>query len=113
MKPTIQQVIDCQDEQQLNDWAAIWCMGWGGNRRNYWEEPMSMGRLHLKATYNPCQDGAQAFELLDMFGVMPRFSDNHIYFTGLPELGVFDRHQLKQSIVKASIISAIEEQDYD
>jgi len=113
-KPTEQQVIDCDDEQQLSEWAAIYCMGWSLDEEN--DDWIYHGAAMIgRAYYNPCQNNAQAIELMVKFGVSPAKvtrdegeifivsiwgSRERVYIVG-------DKDEVAKIITKAAICSAI------
>jgi len=114
-KPTEQQIIDCDDEQQLNEWAAIYCMGWIRSKDDNPDPNIFVDRYTWSSfdgatgeyvdMYNPCKNGGQAFDLMVKFYVVIHWGCSYATSTNSPIIG-FNGDLLK-AITKASICSAI------
>lgn len=114
-KPTKQQVLDEADEQKLNEWAAVYCMSLEkGTKLGETAWCDSNGRLlDDHGRYTPCQDKAQAFDLMvkfELFVNVDRGVTTVCYFgqRGSPDIV----NVLPQiAIVKAALCKAIGERD--
>lgn len=115
-KPTKQQVLDCNDIQQLHKWAAIHCMG-------LHVEPSISGGKYLSEDscsyfgdvidWQPClptpEGKAQCFDLMVEYKIEIHWNPNWIWF-GKGDLITFDKESdFQEAIVKVVIISEIEE----
>jgi len=120
-QPTISDVLTCNDEAQLNEWAAVYCMGWdmevvqfaGGGHR-YWSEPAyrtKQGKVIRIENYRPCKDKAQAFDLMIDREIVLRRITRDLYSVEAPFADVYEIHNPLIAIVKAAICSAIEDKE--
>jgi len=113
-RPTEQQVLDCDDEQQLSEWAATICMEWTerGVFNPFWSD--SEGEYIIgKAHYKPCCNIDQSSALVfDFSCLMMCARDSNSLLINWPILRFFKhRHDIRllKLITKAAIITKIKE----
>ena len=109
-KPTKQQIIDETDEQILNEWVAVFCMGWRRENGNAffgtgWHDDDDNYMAHFSA-FNPCQDKAQAFDLMVKHGCRV-YIDDYTYVYSYSDYYIYDDISPQIAIVKASLLSVI------
>jgi len=115
-KPTKEMIQNATDEQ-LAEWSALWVMGW---RRKVLIEPI--GEEYASRDYalsgtmvddwNPAQNIAQAFELVEKFAVFEIEKDLNEWVSKIPGLDEASRIKviepaLGRSITKAALLAAI------
>lgn len=110
--PTKQQVIDETEEQKLNEWAAVYCMGYTpysiddicSEHKQWWvySKKLKMRR----SEYNPCQDKAQAFDLMVKYGMVEALAGSS---TRDPFFNMYKENPCK-AIVVFALLSAIGEE---
>ncbi len=115
-KPTKNEILDCNDEKQLREWAATVCYGWHrkliiSKHVNFYVWVDELGKpqgtcgsltFHGRKPFNPCsptvEGMAQCFELMVKYELAGQVSS----FMELNGEG------LQETIVKAAIISELE-----
>jgi hypothetical protein len=122
-KPTLEQIEQCDDEGQLNEWAAVYCMGWelvkddspspfGIKDRPYWNNFNNLGDTGCYfdewQPYHPTIEGkAQCFDLMVKFKLEPHFDKDWVLAS---RVGIrVANESLQTAIVKAALISAVSE----
>jgi hypothetical protein len=130
-KPTPEQVEQCDDLDQLNEWAAVYCMVWklhvfDDETNGVHEEDWITSNYQFKCAkgqYHPCsptlEGKAQAYDLGIKFGTFPVKSEESglwhanwgVIKLDFPQiLFSFVEHEKPQvAQVKAAIISAVSE----
>jgi len=114
-QPTKQDILECDDKDQLNEWAAIYCMGW---QEALDEDSHSIdwitqedGYICKKRDYSPCTDKAQSFDLMVKYGVYPiraGTGSDKLFIPRLePDSDLFHVDELQTAIVKAALIREV------
>ena len=118
-KPTRAEVLACNNDRQLNDWAAVYCMGWRRCAGAWFsaKENGAITNLSPKAEiegYNPSQDKEQAFDLMVKYKLgVARLRASNLWIIDYPSKGPLNFFRIKEAtllpkyLVKAAIIAAL------